>query len=607
MVYENGFFFTDSHLMRYTGKDKVVVVPEGTEHIEELAFSSKNILVPNDSIEEIVLPEGLKSIGKNAFFNCRRLRKITFPESLVKIYESAFQGCEKLESVQLHGEIRIIEESAFHNCKSLKSVEIKGKNVSIMDWAFFGCKNLSEVTLHHGVNFLGRSSFGFCGSLRSISLPDSVKFIGKRAFTCCENLEQIRLPAKLKLLTAETFYRCESLGEIEIPDTVGEIGDACFKYCDALKSIRAMGVKDIKGSPFPEDMKLILPNAKLATDLNKETKYQLLESFIDNRSLYDDEAAKDYTRYACARRNFILEYAFKSDKAKFVEFYKEIGKITKDNVDSEYIEPALRHEAQQCFAAASAWKSENLSFSDFDDEFDLDSKKYTGVTYMKKIWSYETYSDGSAKINGYKGSDTEVYVPAVIGKKQVKVIGEYVFSPARNRYIEQIRENRRRITGVTIPEGVRIIGRYAFLDCKKLTYVKLPEGLRRICACAFAGCESLTELELPESLTELDTFSLACMPALKKIRIPSGIRVVESGVFNMCEALEEVIISEGVRTIADTFFCCDKLRYIEIPASVTAIDDDLALSVGSRMTIGGKKGSYAESYARKHQIIFKEI
>ena len=45
------------------------------------------------SLASVTLPEGLESIGKNAFYQCYSLASVTLPESLKSIGKGAFSQC----------------------------------------------------------------------------------------------------------------------------------------------------------------------------------------------------------------------------------------------------------------------------------------------------------------------------------------------------------------------------------------------------------------------------------------------------------------------------------------------------------------------------------
>jgi len=45
---------------------------------------------------EVVIPEGVTSIGYGAFYSCENLTTITIPDSVTSIGESAFSYCKNL-------------------------------------------------------------------------------------------------------------------------------------------------------------------------------------------------------------------------------------------------------------------------------------------------------------------------------------------------------------------------------------------------------------------------------------------------------------------------------------------------------------------------------
>lgn len=96
-------------------------------------------------IEELVLPEGVESIGSDAFAHVRALKRVAFPSSLKTIGSYAFYDCNQLGNISLPTSLQSIPEYAFQGCSSLTEVRIPSTITSIGDYAFSGCSLLNDV------------------------------------------------------------------------------------------------------------------------------------------------------------------------------------------------------------------------------------------------------------------------------------------------------------------------------------------------------------------------------------------------------------------------------------------------------------------------------
>ena len=85
------------------------------------------------SLQNITLPEGIRSIGDSAFSDCTNLQSVVVPNSIRSIGDSAFSGCTNLQSVVIPNSIRSIGDSAFSGCTGLKGIMIPISVILIMD------------------------------------------------------------------------------------------------------------------------------------------------------------------------------------------------------------------------------------------------------------------------------------------------------------------------------------------------------------------------------------------------------------------------------------------------------------------------------------------
>lgn len=160
-------------------------------------------------------------------------------------------------------------------------------------------------------------------------------------------------------------------------------------------------------------------------------------------------------------------------------------------------------------------------------------------------------------------------------------------------------------TKITIPDGVKTIGKWAFFECTNLKEIIIPSSVISIDGCAFVECTSLKEIIIPDSVTSIGDGAFESCTSLTKIRIPGSVTSINLFTFRYCTSLKEVIIEDGVTSIGyKVFEGCPKLKKITIPESVTSIDDDAFFGC-TGLTITVTKGSYAEQYCIKNKLKYQ--
>ena len=144
----------------------------------------------------------------------------------------------------------------------------------------------------------------------------------------------------------------------------------------------------------------------------------------------------------------------------------------------------------------------------------------------------------------------------------VEVIGEYAFSevdglgdivlPNSLREIEgSTFENCSGLTSVTIPDSVENIGYNAFENCKDLVTVNIPKNLSKISDGMFKGCESINAITIPDGITEIGHCAFDGCTNLKEIIIPDSVTNIRYGAFHYCKSLTEIAIPANVTSIGE--------------------------------------------------------
>ena len=163
------------------------------------------IRCPQNYKGKFEIPDGVTSIEKFAFADCKNLTNITIPNSVTSIGRGAFISCEKLTDVKISDSVTEIGVRAFEGCYNLTSVTIPNSVTSIGLSAFYGCKNLTDVKIPDSVTKIGDYAFASCENLTDVKIPDSVTSIGRRAFISCEKLTSVTIPDSVTSIGRRAF------------------------------------------------------------------------------------------------------------------------------------------------------------------------------------------------------------------------------------------------------------------------------------------------------------------------------------------------------------------------------------------------------------------
>ncbi len=216
-------------LIKYNGKSKNPVIPQGVKKIGKNAFGWAEIdfvTIPEtvteiaedafsgSCIKEIEIPKSVTKIGQRAFSLCENLRKITI---LGKIEETKgkiphiFCICKRLEEINLPEDVPRAT-GIYSGAGKIKRVELLPTETEIKPLAFSGCWRLREVIIPEGVTKIGYGAFATCESLRKIVLPEGLTEIEGKAFYGCKNLRTVVVPKSLKHVGVSSFEDCWNLG-----------------------------------------------------------------------------------------------------------------------------------------------------------------------------------------------------------------------------------------------------------------------------------------------------------------------------------------------------------------------------------------------------------
>ena len=198
---------------------------------------ANNLYLNGELVTELIIPEGVTSIGNSAFRGCRSLTSITIPESVTSIGKSAFEDCCSLTTITIPKSVTSIGDLAFCWCSNLTSITIGEGVTSIGGSAFASCSSLTTVTIAENSQLTSIGGFSSCSSLTTINIPESVTSIREWAFNGCSSLTSITLPEGVTSIEDKAFYDCSSLTTIVLPKSVKNIYGEAFANCAELYDV----------------------------------------------------------------------------------------------------------------------------------------------------------------------------------------------------------------------------------------------------------------------------------------------------------------------------------------------------------------------------------
>ena len=128
---------------------------------------------------------------------------------------------------------------------------------------------------------------------------------------------------------------------------------------------------------------------------------------------------------------------------------------------------------------------------------------------------------------------------------------------------------------VVLQEGLKEIGKYAFLNCKKMTYLSLPSTLTKIGVSAFEGCKLLPHVDLPENLNEIGANLFYNCSVLADVQIPENVTSIGENAFSNIVGQDSLYIPDKVVAIGgNAFENWSLLEHVSIGKNVVLIGDN---------------------------------
>ena len=537
---------------------------------------SHHLILNGEEITDLVILDGVTSIGNYAFYNCSGLTSITIPDGVTSIGASAFDGCSSLTSVTISDDVTYIGGSAFARCNSQLYDTTTIQGVKLVDGWVVECSTSGDINLA-GIRGIANGSFRDQTGLTSIVIPEGVTTIGDSAFSGCTKLTSVALPNSLTHIGDSAFSGCTTLNEITIPNSVTSIDDGAFFGCSKLELVTIPGnvthVGNAFGSSVSREFHILIPNvnnwaAVWCTNGINDRLSGVRRIFENNEEVRNLSIPNDVTN--------VGRHAFSG-------FCGLTSIVIPDSVTSiaDYAFHSCSSLASVTIPASTTMIGSDAFIGCADRLFDTNSIPGVKLVdgWVVGVVGYKSSLSGNVDLTGIRGIANSAFsgcseLTSILIPSSVTSIGAYAFW------------NCSSLTSVTIPDNITSIGVKAFSNCSKLQGITIPNGVESIADGTFDGCSKLAAVNIPNNVTSIGDRAFAGCSGATKVTIPNIVTNIGASAFAGCSRFSSVTIPDGVNFIEDsTFFNCSNLISVTIPSHTTQIGASAFFGCSSLTTV----------------------
>ncbi|MCD7831442.1 MAG: leucine-rich repeat protein, partial [Firmicutes bacterium] len=570
----------------------------------------------SNKITDIVIEDGVTSIGDSAFYGCANLTSAAIPDSVTSIGGVAFYGCSSMTSITISAYVTSIGSGVFAGCTSLTEIIVDEGNEAYCsaDGVLFSKDMTTLISYPAGktdasydipdsVTALEWGAFANC-TIESVTIPDGVAEISDRAFSGSTSLSSVTIPDSVTGIGEGVFGDCVSLTSITIPDSVTWIGNYAFQGCTSLTEITFEG-----DAPYIEDsaFEWVTATAYYPADNDTWTE-DVMQDYggsitwltVLESGICGDEMTWTLTSDGTLTISGTGEmYDFDEETAPWYLYRESITTVVfEDGVTSIGM-----YAFYNCTSLESITIPESVTSIDYMAFYNCSSLTeitFKGdapgfgedVFYGVTATAYYPASNDTWResvMQDYGGTITwAAYTGGTCGDNLTWMLadGTLTISGTGDMYdYEHIEDEDNNygtapwfsyfdsITSVIIGDGVTSIGSFAFFGCYNMTEITIPDSVTSIGSFAFFGCYNMTEITIPDSVTWIGSFAFQSC-GIESIILPDSLTTIYDSAFDNCTNLTSIVIPDSVTEMGTWVFgSCYNLSSVTLGSGITSIGE----------------------------------
>ena len=594
----------------YTNNISEFDVSENNQHyssVDGVLFSKdKKELVKFTKPEatEYTIPDGVETIGIDAFGDYTNLKSITFPNSMTTIEDFAFDKCTNLENISIPDSVTYIGSNAFDKCTNLKNISIPDSVTYIGSNAFAGCKRFTDIIIPESLTYIGSFAFSNCTSLTTVNynavncekFSDKIyeggySFSPEHPFDGCTELKTINIGKKVETIPNCFLYGCDNITSIIIPNSVKKIGDYAFMH----SSVENLEIPEFTTSIG--DYAFAYSNFE--SSIPDSITYMGKGAFKECKKLVNVTIPKSvtsingYTFYDCTN----LERVIINKGVSTIDFQAFEGC---SNLSSITVPDSITRIGVGAFEGCNNIKEIIIA----DGSQVVESQMIVSDT-VETIVINDDVSECS--VTAFESCYNLKNIEVSENNKNYSDIDGILFNKDKTEILcyPQSREN----ISYTIPSGVTKIGDGAFIACQYLNSVVISDSVITIDWNAFTSCKNLASINIGNNVEEIEDYAFANCTSLTSVTFPNSVKEIGCEAFSNCTNLKSVLIGDDINYLwYHAFYGCTNL--LDVTILVNTIPDegiflyDDVFEDCPNLTIHGYKNSVVEEYANDNRLKF---
>ena len=489
---------------------------------------------------------------------------------------------DSIEKIVIEDGVTRVGNCAFESCESLGSITIPDSVDSIGDYAFNNCTSFSEITLPEKLSYIGEGAFCNCANLKDIVIPDGVATIKVSTFASCSNLVSASISEATTAIEEDAFWDCTLLSDTYYSGTKAQWDSIKIDTGNGCLQTTVIHCIDGDAAPhgtFGDNITWKLENNTLTISGEGEMPdfYSVQTPWSRKVGSITSVIVEDGVTNV-GNRAFI-----NFDNLKRVALPNSVKSIGDEafswcySLENITIPEGVRDISYKAFN--SCWSLSTVSIpesvtsigeSAFSSCDELESVNYGGTVAQ---WEAINIADGNIDLITAKIHCTDgVYVPhGTCGENvtwKLDENGTLIISGTGDMYDYTFNETaswydiNSQIKSIVIESGVTGIGEWAFNGSNNLNTVKISDTVKIVPQNAFATCWHLGAFVVDENST--------CFSAVDGVLFNKD--KTELVIYPLGMNSEEYTIPNGVKSIAQEAFELSGVQTITIPTSVTTIE-----------------------------------